>query len=155
MSSFALAATIALRPLDADPGWRPVFSAREDLTTFLGDAPADQQQRVREAADAYRAAMEANAITDAAVAADPTRHRRVHVAGLAAAVVFAPLESSMSDTERPYCGIRCLRASASTASPAATSEPPMKMAVRFRSFGPRVKMQPWTKGITFCGVTPP
>jgi glycerol-3-phosphate O-acyltransferase / dihydroxyacetone phosphate acyltransferase len=89
MSSFALAATIALRPLDADPGWRPVFSAREDLTTFLGDAPADQQQRVREASDAYRAAMEANAITDAAVAADPTRHRRVHVAGLAAAVVLA------------------------------------------------------------------
>ncbi len=89
MSSLALAASIALRPMDADPGWRPVFSAREDLTTRLGDAPADLQRRVREAADAYRAAMEANAITDAAVATDPARHRRVHVSGLAAAVMFA------------------------------------------------------------------
>jgi len=73
----------------------------------------------------------------------------------AAAVVFAPLESSISDTLIPYCGIRCFFTSASTASPAATSEPPTKIAVLCRSFDPRVKMHPWTSGITFCGVTPP
>jgi glycerol-3-phosphate O-acyltransferase/dihydroxyacetone phosphate acyltransferase len=89
MSSLGLAATIALRPLDADPGWRPTFSAREDLTTRLGDAPEAQQAAVRDAADAYRAALEANAITDAAVATDPRRHRRVHLAGVVVAVLVA------------------------------------------------------------------
>lgn len=89
MTSLGLAATIALRPLDADPGWRPAFSAREDLTTQLGDAPEAQQAMVRGAVDAYRAALEANAITDAAVATDPRRHRRVHLAGAVVAVMLA------------------------------------------------------------------
>lgn len=89
MSSLGLAATIALRPIDADPGWRPAFSAREDLTTRLGDAPQAQQATVRDAADAYRAALEANAISDAAVATDPRRHRRVHLAGVMAAALLA------------------------------------------------------------------
>ena len=89
MSSLGLAATIALRPIDADPGWRPTFSAREDLTTRLGDAPEVQQSAVRDAADAYRAGLEANAITDAAVATDSRRHRRVHLAGVAVAVLAA------------------------------------------------------------------
>ena len=53
----------------------------------------------------------------------------------AAAVVFAPLASSSTDTRRPNCGSMCLRTSASSFSPAATSLPPMKIAVRFRSFG--------------------
>lgn len=89
MSSLGLAATIALRPLDADPGWRPAFSAREDLTTRLGDAPEEQQALVRDAADSYRDALEANAISDAAVATDPRRHRRVHLTGAAAALLLA------------------------------------------------------------------
>ncbi len=89
MSSLGLAATIALRPLDADPGWRPTFSAREDLTARLGDAPGTRQAAVREAVDDYRAVLEANAITDAAVASDPRRHRRVHLAGVAVAVLVA------------------------------------------------------------------
>ena len=38
--------------------------------------------------------------------------------------------------------------SASSRSPAATSLPPMKKAVRCRSFGPRVKMAPWTMSRT-------
>ena len=71
MSSLGLAATIALRPLDADPGWRPTFSAARISRRRLGDAPEAQQSAVRDAADAYRAALEANAITDAAVATDP------------------------------------------------------------------------------------
>ncbi len=89
LSSLALAATIALRPLDADPGWRPNFATREDLTTQLGGAPERLQTPVREAADAYRGGLEANAITDAAVATDPERHRRVHLAGVAGAVLLA------------------------------------------------------------------
>ena len=89
MSSLALAATIALRPLDADPGWRPVFSAREDLTTSLGDAPADQQQRcVRPPTPIVRRWRPTRSPTRR-WPTDPTRHRRVHVAGLAAAVVLA------------------------------------------------------------------
>jgi 1-acyl-sn-glycerol-3-phosphate acyltransferase len=88
MSSLTLAATIALRPLDADPGWRPPFALREDLASRLGEAPEDEQTAVRRAADAYRDALEANAITDAAVATDPGRHRRVHLAGAALAVLL-------------------------------------------------------------------
>ena len=64
------------------------------------------------------------------------------VAAFAAAVVFEPLESSISDTLSPNCGMRCFFTSASTASPAATSDPPTKMAVRARSRPPRVKMHP-------------
>jgi 1-acyl-sn-glycerol-3-phosphate acyltransferase len=89
LASLALAATIALRPLDADPGWRPGFATREDLIARLGDAPEGLQRPVLEAADGYRAALEANAITDAAVAADPTRHRRVHLAGLVGVALLA------------------------------------------------------------------
>lgn len=89
MAAFTTAATISLRPLDADPGWRPPFAAREDLAATLGDAAAGQQAEVRAAVDAYRDGLEANAITDAAVAADEFRHRRVHVAGLATAVLLA------------------------------------------------------------------
>ena len=89
MSFLGLAATIALRPLHADPGWRPPLSAREDLASRLDDAPEWQQARVREAAVAYRAALEANAINDAAVAADARRHRRVHLTGLLAATILA------------------------------------------------------------------
>ena len=53
----------------------------------------------------------------------------------AAAVVLAPLASSMTDTRRPNCGIMCLSASASSFSPALTSLPPTKSAVLFRSIG--------------------
>jgi len=89
MSALALAATIALRPLDADPGWRPSFSAREDLSTRLRDAPDEAMEAVIEAATSYRGALEANAMTDAAVAADPHRHRRAHLGGLATTVILA------------------------------------------------------------------
>jgi len=89
MSSLTFAATISLRPLDADPGWRPPFSAREELATLLAEAPEALETPVRDAADSYRDALEANAITDAGVAADPRRHRRVHLAGTALAVLLA------------------------------------------------------------------
>jgi 1-acyl-sn-glycerol-3-phosphate acyltransferase len=89
MSSVSFAATIFLRPLDADPGWRPPFSAREELATRLAEAPRALQAHVRHAADAYRDALEANAITDAGVAADPRRHRRIHLAGATLAVLLA------------------------------------------------------------------
>jgi 1-acyl-sn-glycerol-3-phosphate acyltransferase len=87
--SLTFAATIFLRPFDADPGWRPPFSLREELATRLAEAPQAQVERVRTAADLYRDALEANAITDAAVAAEPRRHRRVHLAGTALAVLLA------------------------------------------------------------------
>jgi hypothetical protein len=73
----------------------------------------------------------------------------------AVAVVFAPLLSSITDTLNPNMGSRCFRTSASKASPAVTSDPPMKMAVLDRSLGPRVKIHPWTIGTTASGVIPP
>ena len=45
----------------------------------------------------------------------------------AAAVVFAPFESSITDTVRPYCGIRCCEPRPAPPRPAATSLPPMKI----------------------------
>ena len=58
----------------------------------------------------------------------------------AAAVVFAPFESSMTDTrigpKKHFC------TTARSFSPAATSAPPMKTAVFLRSSGPRVNIVP-------------
>ena len=49
----------------------------------------------------------------------------------------------------------CLLAAASSFSPADMSAPPMKIAVLFRSFGPRVKMHPCTRSRTSPSATPP
>ena len=58
----------------------------------------------------------------------------------AAAVVFAPFESSMTETR--IGPKKAFRTSANNASPAATSEPPTKIAVERRSSTPRVNMAP-------------
>ena len=71
----------------------------------------------------------------------------------ATAVVFEPFESSIIDTR--IGPKNALFAAASSCSPAAMSVPPMKIAVFFRSFGPRVKMQPCTRSRTSPSVTPP
>ena len=75
------AAEVALRPLDSDPGWTPSLDDREDLAGRLAAAPADQERSVVQAAAAYTRALEANAVTDRAVAADPSSHRRIHLFG--------------------------------------------------------------------------
>ena len=54
----------------------------------------------------------------------------------AAAVVFAPFESSITDTRNPPK--KCRRTAASSASPAARSLPPMNRAEFFLCAGPRV-----------------
>ena len=59
----------------------------------------------------------------------------------ATAVVFDPLESSMTDTRRGSNMASC--AIASSCSPADMLLPPIQTAVLCRSLGPRVKMQPW------------
>ncbi len=58
----------------------------------------------------------------------------------AAAVVLAPLASSITDTRIGPKNVRFT--SSSSVSPAATLEPPMKIAVCFSSSGPRVKIAP-------------
>ena len=71
----------------------------------------------------------------------------------AAAVVFDPLLSSITDTRKPAKNF--LRTASSSASPAAMSLPPMKIAVNFLSFGARVKIVPSTSPPTLRGSTPP
>ena len=70
---------------------------------------------------------------------------------------------------RRWCSIHSNRASPTRASvrrtpsarpraavrPRDMSVPPMKIAVLRRSFGPRVKMQPWTRSRTVSAATPP
>ena len=58
----------------------------------------------------------------------------------AVAVVLAPLASIITDTRIGPKKVRFT--SSSSASPAATLEPPMKIAVCFSSSGPRVKIAP-------------
>jgi len=71
----------------------------------------------------------------------------------ATAVVFEPLESSIVETR--IGPKNALLAAASSFSPADMSAPPMKIAVFFSSFGPRVKMHPYTRSRTSFSVTPP
>ena len=71
----------------------------------------------------------------------------------ATAVVFDPFESSMTETR--IGPKNALRTAARSRSPAAMSVPPMKMAVLWRSFGPRVKIAPCTRSRTASSVTPP
>jgi glycerol-3-phosphate O-acyltransferase/dihydroxyacetone phosphate acyltransferase len=85
------AAEVALRPLDSDPGWTPALDDREDLAGRLAAAPADEERSVVQAAAAYKKALEANAVTDRAVAADPSSHRRIHLFGDLLAVALIPL----------------------------------------------------------------
>ena len=69
----------------------------------------------------------------------------------AAAVVFEPLGSSMTETRKGPK--KALRAATSRRSASGMLEPPMKRAVFFRSFGPRVKMAPWTRPWTSASAT--
>ncbi len=84
------AAEIALRPLDADLRWDPPMASREDLASALAAAPRDTVRALRSAVEDYTDALEANAVTDEAVASDPRRHRRRHLAGLALTAVMIP-----------------------------------------------------------------
>ena len=71
----------------------------------------------------------------------------------AAAVVLAPDGSTRTPSLTGPKNVD--RIFAATASAAATSEPPTKMAVEARSPPPRVNMPPCTSGTTFSAVTPP
>ena len=69
----------------------------------------------------------------------------------AAAVVFDPLGSSITETRNGPK--KASRAATSRCSASGMLVPPMKRAVFFRSFGPRVKMAPWTRLRTSASVT--
>lgn len=84
------AAEISLRPLDADPRWTPPMASREDLASALAAASEDASLPVWRSVDRYTDALDANAITDEAVAADPQRHRRRHLAGLGLTALMIP-----------------------------------------------------------------
>ena len=71
----------------------------------------------------------------------------------ATAVVFEPFESSITDTR--IGPKNAFFTAASSRSPAAMSVPPMKIAVWWRSLGPRVKMAPCTRSRTSASATPP
>ena len=85
------AAEVALRPLDSDPGWTPSLDDRENLAGRLAAAPTEQERSVVEAVAAYAGALEANAVTDRAVAADPSTQRRIHLFGDLLALALIPL----------------------------------------------------------------
>ena len=69
------------------------------------------------------------------------------------AVVFEPLQSNMIDTRKLPKNLA--RTAAKSVSPSGMLPPPMKIAVFFLSFGPRVKMAPSTSPPTFFAFTPP
>ena len=71
----------------------------------------------------------------------------------AAAVVFEPLLSSITETRKFEKNF--LRTAFSKASPAAKLLPPTNSAVCFLSFGARVKIAPSTNAPTLSGVMPP
>ena len=71
----------------------------------------------------------------------------------ATAVVFEPFESSITDTR--IGPKNAFFTFASRRSPTDMSVPPMKIAVWWRSFGPRVKIAPCTRSRTASSVTPP
>ena len=71
----------------------------------------------------------------------------------AAAVVFEPLQSNITETRNLAKNFFCT--AASSASPSAMLPPPMKIAVFFLSLGPRVKIAPSTRPPTFAALTPP
>ncbi len=71
----------------------------------------------------------------------------------ATAVVFEPLESSMTETLSG--GNIASRAMARSCSPWDMLLPPIQTAVLWRSLGPRVKMQPWIRSRTSSGTTSP
>ena len=66
------AAQVALRRTGGNPAWTPALSALEDVAGRLADAPAPAQAAVREAAAAYRGALDANDLQDRVVAAGRT-----------------------------------------------------------------------------------
>lgn len=90
LASLNGAAEIALRSVDADLRWDPPMATREDLASALAAAPEDAVATVRHAVERYTDTLEANAVTDEAVATDPANHRRRHLAGLALTAVMIP-----------------------------------------------------------------
>lgn len=65
------AASVYLRKPGGSPSWAPALSAVDRVAGALADAPVDTQLRVRSAVASYRAALEANDLSDRLVAAGP------------------------------------------------------------------------------------
>ena len=89
----------------------------------------------------------------AAAAGSPSGRCLPAAATAALAVVFAPAGSSSTLTRTGPKNV--FRTRANTASAAATSEPPTKIAVDTRSAPPRVNIAPCTSGTAASGVTLP
>jgi 1-acyl-sn-glycerol-3-phosphate acyltransferase len=86
------AARVALRRAGGNPAWAPPLSALEDLAGRLAEAPPEAQASVRDAAANYRAALEANDLPDAVVAAGPrSRLDGPRIAGGVLTVLAIPL----------------------------------------------------------------
>ncbi len=84
-----LAARVALRPVGTEADTRLPLSAVEGVADRLAGA---RGSRVRDAADAYREALEANAVSDAAVAqAAAGRFHRRHRIGAILTLAMLPL----------------------------------------------------------------
>jgi glycerol-3-phosphate O-acyltransferase / dihydroxyacetone phosphate acyltransferase len=92
MDACNLAARVALRPVGAGVEERVALSAAEDVADRLGAAARAWGPAVLEAAEAYREALEANAVSDAAVAqAAAGRFHRRHRAGAIVTLALLPV----------------------------------------------------------------
>ena len=93
-------------------------------------------------------------VAPSTIALQPARFKCLReLAIAAAAVVLHPFESIITDTRiGPKNVFDTIR---SSNSPLATSLPPMNIAEFFNSAGPRVNINPWTRPVTFPGVTEP
>jgi glycerol-3-phosphate O-acyltransferase/dihydroxyacetone phosphate acyltransferase len=91
LDACTLAARVALRPVGTEAEARLPLSAVEDVADRLAEA-GNGGSAVREAADAYREALEANAVSDAAVAqAAAGRFHRRHRIGAIVTLAVVPL----------------------------------------------------------------
>lgn len=89
LDALATAAEVALRPAEAGEGWTPPLSIVEELAARLADSSG--RADVRAAADAYREALEANAVGDTSVAAAAEgRFHRVHLLASLLTVIGLP-----------------------------------------------------------------
>ena len=89
LDALATAAEVALRPADAGQGWTPPLSIVEELAARLAGSAG--RADVRSAADAYREALEANAVGDPSVAsAAEGRFHRVHLLASLLTVIGLP-----------------------------------------------------------------
>ena len=89
LDALATAAQVALRPAEAGEGWTPPLSTVDELAARLADSSG--RTEVRSAAETYRAALEANAVGDASVAAAAEgRFHRVHLLASLLTVIALP-----------------------------------------------------------------